>query len=106
MRVAMTVVGGLAALAALADVFKGFALVLGTIVLGASEGYGGQVRGADPFLLLWGGTEGAAAVLCLLGIAGAGFAIARRHRTGAWLMPAGAAGVVAPAYAYIFFSRS
>lgn len=101
MRVALLVVAGLAALTALAGVFKGLVTVLTTILLGASEGYGGQVRGASPFLLLWGGTEGAAAVFCLLGIAGAGFAIARRPRTGAWLVLVGAVGATASAYAYI-----
>ncbi len=100
MRVALAVVGGLAALAALAGALKGLVIVLGTILLGASEGPEGRPR-ASSFLLLWGGTEGAAAVFCLLGIAGAGFAIANRPRTGAWLMLAGAVGVVASAYAYI-----
>ena len=37
MRVALAVVGGLATLAALAGAFKGLVIVLGTILLGASE---------------------------------------------------------------------
>jgi len=46
-------------------------------------------------------TEGSAAIFCLLGIAGAFFAIADQAQTGVWLMLAGAVGVVASAYAYI-----
>jgi hypothetical protein len=47
-RVALAVVGGLAALA---GAVKGLVIVLGTILLGASEGLEGRPR-ASSFLLL------------------------------------------------------
>jgi hypothetical protein len=61
-------------LVALAGTFKGLLIVLSTILLGASEGPDGRPR-TSSFLLLWGGTEGVAAVFCLLGTAGAGLTI-------------------------------
>ena len=92
-------VGGSAALAALAGAVKGLVIVLGTILLEASEGPEGRPR-ASSFLLLWGATAGAAAVLRLFGIAGTGYTIANRARTGTWMMLAGAVGVLASAYSY------
>lgn len=47
------------------------------------------------------GTEGGIAISCVLGMVGAGFAVAGRPLTGAWLMLAGAAGVMVSAYAYV-----
>lgn len=88
-------------------VLKGF--VLATVLLAVSgddSGFNptaarGPAPGFDPFLVLWGSMEGGAAISCILGLIGAGFAIANRSRTGAWLMLTGAAGVLASAYAYI-----
>lgn len=106
MRVAAAVIGGLGATL---GAFKGFNIVLGTLLLTVSGddtgfnplGLRGPAPGFDPFLVLWGSTEGGAAISCVLGMIGAGLVIAGRLRTGAWLMLAGAMGVVASAYTYI-----
>jgi hypothetical protein len=87
------VIGGLGAVA---GAFLGLVYVLTPLLLGL-RGSGGF----NPFLFLLMGTGAGIAASCGLGITGAGFAIAGRPRTGAWLMLAGAAGVVASAYAYI-----
>lgn len=107
MRVAAAVIGGFGATL---GAFKGFNIVFGTLLLTVSGddtgfnplGLRGTAPGFDPFLVLWGSTEGGAAISCVLGMIGAGLVIAGRLRTGAWLMLAGAVGVVASAYTYIF----
>ena len=54
--------------------------------------------GFNPFLFLWMAQGGGTVVSCVLGMAGAGFAIAgSRPLTAMWLMPAGVA-----AFAYVY----
>ena len=88
MRIAAAVVGGLGATL---GTFKGLFFVLATVLLAISgddsgfnpTGTRGPAPGFNPFLVLWGSTEGGVAIFCILGLVGAGFAIAHRSRTGA-----------------------
>lgn len=80
MRIAAALIGGLGA--ALGTV-KGFLFVLATLLLGL-RGTGFNPAGLqgsggfNPFLFLWMGTEGGIAISCVLGMVGAGFAVAGR----------------------------
>ncbi len=100
MRVAAAVIGGLGALVGMAKGVFGFVgwlfVGLGAAFVGLPEG----VPGANPYLDLALGTEGATAVFSTLGMVGAGVAIAGRLRAGAWIMLVSAVGIAASVVAY------
>ena len=67
----------------------------GALVAGLTGG------GVDAFVVLWAGTEAGIVISCALGLAGGGFALAKKTRAAAYLMLAGTAGVVLAAAAYV-----
>ena len=77
--------------------FAGWLAVgLGAALMRLPEG----VPGANPYLNLALGTEGATAIFSTLGMVGVGIVIAGKLRVGAWLMLVCAVGVVASAVAH------
>ncbi len=92
MRLAAAVVGGLGACA---GVVKGLVAFFGALVVGLTG------EGVDAFIVLWAGTEAGIVISCALGVAGGGFALAKKTRAAAYLMLAGAVGVVLAAAAYV-----